>query len=247
MTKQQINEKKGLSISKEFSDHFDSVMEEIAGEHKKKVENPASPKSVPASAWQNYGQTTYLNRMPRYAGGSGSNVNWKNKPEYYPNQFAICPKGICGTISSAALLAYYDDYQDPDYIPYILWKNTNTSDPKTLVITLFAYIDQGVPSGSVASNLKNGINTFITVKSLDSSLPRATSSIVPQNARNKINAKKPVCISTFAEPTYSAHWLLAYDYANYNSTTYFKCIDNWGSYSAVVRINSVTSYVYIQG
>jgi len=236
ITKEQLSRKTGLQVSYELK----RINQLIHAKNELKKENDMNVEST--LQWTaNITPSTML----KYSGAGASSDLWINNDSNYPESSGYPENGICGTISSAGLLAYYDDHTNIDYVPSSLRAKGSYS-PGTLITTLYNYIDAGL-NGTAPSTLSYGINVFEGLYS-SSSASSASYSIVGVNskAKNKIDSSKPLCLGTVGELTYGNHWLLGYDYA-YDDTgsLFYKCVDNWGSYNAVICSIYVTGIAYI--
>ena len=183
--------------------------------------------------------------MSKYSSGM-----WVNSNENYPPSQGYSSDGICGTIASAAMLAYYDDHVNDDYVSSSI-RERYSSSPSSLVTTLFHYIDEG-KNGTIASDLGAGINNFLSDYSYCTYGHRAGFGLTTtfSHAKEKIEAGYPLVIGLTAllGSTYGNHWVLAYQYYDYSSANgdKYKVVDNHGSYNAVVSVQWSVGYASME-
>lgn len=174
-------------------------------------------------------------RMSTYSGGY-----WNNTTNNYPYP-SYSQNGICGTISSAVMLAYYDDYVNNNYVPASI-RTQYSSSPGSLITTLYSYIDALHPNGTLPSHLNAGIYNFLSNHSYVSTGHQSfySSGATWVTAKNEINAGYPLCIGLVEVlgSTYGNHWVVAYQYLDTGniSTRMYKCVDVIGSYTAAVYV-----------
>lgn len=181
-------------------------------------------------------------RMSNYSSGK-----WINSSSNYPSSQGYPSAGICGTIASAGLLAYYDDYVSDDYVPASL-RTRYSSTPGSLITTLYNYIDKG-KSGTIASNLGSGINSYLRAYSSSNYKTSYGLATTWAAAVSKINSSRPIVIglASILGSTYGDHWVLVYQYyAGANGTDYYRCVDNHGSYNKVIQVAWSVGYAMLQ-
>ena len=63
----------------------------------------------------------------------------------------------------------------------------------------------------------------------------------------KISNNRPVVIGMLSAlgSTYGNHFVTVYQYSN--DTMYYRCVDTWGSYTAVVNVNWTSQCLWING
>lgn len=175
-------------------------------------------------------------RMKRYYSGM-----WVNNNNNYPESEGYSKNGICGTIASAGLLAYYDDYVNDDYVPSSI-RTKGSSSPQQLIKTLFNYIDKDL-NGTWPSDVTSGINKFLGDYSYVKPGHRAETSVagIPTVVKQKVDAGYPIVVSLLEAfgSQYKDHWILVYQY----SDDEYKCVDNHGNYNATVSKVWASSYV----
>ena len=158
--------------------------------------------------------------------------------------------GICGTISSAVMLAYYDDYVNNNYVPASI-RTQYSSSPGSLITTLYSYIDALHPNGTLPSHLNAGIYNFLSNHSYVSTGHQSfyTTGGTWSIAKNEINAGYPLCIGLVGAlgSIYGNHWVVAYQYLETGniSTRMYKCVDVIGSYTAAVYVFWTQGAVYM--
>lgn len=144
--------------------------------------------------------------------------------------------GICGTVASSILLAYYDDYVEnlivPD--PVRLQFSTNS---QFLIETMWYNIDFLHPNGTVATDLTSGINNFFNIyqQAFGYHYYSAYYSLLISGAQNFLVNNEPVVLGllTAYGSLYGNHWVTAYACnkadanANLPAAAYYKCVDTW--------------------
>ena len=201
---------------------------------------PDSSKAMTAS-WTGISSSS----MTKYYSGM-----WVNNSTNYPTSSGYPSGGICGTIAMAGLLAYYQDNVNSNYVPTSL-RTVNSSSPGSLITTLFTYIDQGAPNGTLPSDLVNGGNHFLQDYSYASPGHRFVPNLLTVwNASvQKIYANYPLVIGLLAAlgSTYGNHWVLAYQYYDDSGTSndMLRVVDNHGSYTATIKRAWISSCVMI--
>ena len=188
--------------------------------------------------------------IPSWKMSSYSSGMWINNTSNYPTSLGYPSAGICGTIASAGLLAYYQDYVNSNYVPSSM-RSQYSNSPGSLITTLYTYIDQPNPYGTVGSHLQIGGNNFLQTYSYASSGHQFAASIVNvwSGATSKISAGYPLVMGLLADlgSTYGNHWVLAYRY--YDDTgmvnDLLMVVDNHGSYVATVNRAWLSERVYI--
>lgn len=200
-------------------------------------------------SWQGRHQQYFI----RY-GGNSNYINyspvqtskwWVNDSKYY--SILNHTTGICGTLSAAALLAYYDDYIDDKYIPNTIRSRSsihpgNTSNQYSLVSSLFNYIDKN-KNGTLPWQVRDGINNWRAVNSTNTIYQnRAISTVTaaPNTIISKIDTNRPILVGLLQSSShdYGNHWVLAYQYKFYDfDWVEYKVVDNHGEHAAVINSN----------
>ncbi len=188
--------------------------------------------------------------IPSWKMSSYSSGMWINNSTNYPSSLGY-PNGICGTIATAGLLAYYQDYVNVDYVPSSLRTQYSTS-PGSLITTLFPYIDGTAPNGTVGNDLRYGGNQYLQDYSYAISGHKFVTFplvFVWDGAVQKINAGYPLVVGLLAAfgSSYGNHWVLAYQYYDdvYPVNDMLKVVNNHGSYTATVERSWLSEYVLI--
>lgn len=194
----------------------------------------------------NWSSTIPSSRMSRYASGK-----WINSNSNYPPSNGYPSNGICGTISAAGLLAYYDDYINDNYVPSSI-RARNSSDPGTLITTLFNYIDKG-KNGTIPTDVSVGINQWLQNYGILTYGHRTGFGVFTfSNAKSKIDAGRPVCIGLLtmlgSPEAYGDHWTLAYQYIDDAGTSndMYKTVDNHGSYTKTFYVSWTSGIVFFE-
>jgi len=183
-------------------------------------------------------------KMEKYSSGM-----WVNNSTNYPSSQGYGSGGICGTIATAGLLAYYQDYVNSNYVPSTM-RTQYSSNPGTLITTLFTYIDQPHPSGTVGSHLRDGGNSFLQTYYASCTYEFESITFSPwANITAKISFGYPVVVGTLAilGSDYGNHWVLAYLYYDDTGTAndVLLVVDNHGLYNGVVQRSWVSQCVRI--
>ncbi len=184
-----------------------------------------------------------ISRMIRY-----SSNEWKNN-KYFQNveEFG---KGICGTIASAIMLAYFQDYIDESYVPDVV-RSAGSESPERLIKILYGYIDRNHPNGTIPMYLTVGISSYFNYYGIDA---KVTSSVLNvAKAKKEFSNKRPVVVSVgkfYDKETgylYQNHWVTAYQSnVDKNGNEYYLVNDNLGNYMVRINVDSMTSLVYIK-
>lgn len=176
-------------------------------------------------------------RMYRYSGSGGSSTLWINNATNnakFPN---ASPKGLCGTYSAGALLAYYDDYVSNSVVPDSIRTRYSLS-PEKLLTTLYYSIDYG-RNGTLPNHVSSGINTYFS----DYSISNYSSSYWLLGTWSRVVASidraRPIIVGMVDKPEskYGNHFVLGYSYLTTSTgLNYYVCIDNHGSYTANISV-----------
>lgn len=182
-------------------------------------------------------------KMKAYASGK-----WVNSAANYPSSSGYPSGGICGTIASAGLLAYYDDYINDSYVPASI-RSRKASTPGSLITSLYPYIDQG-KSGTINSDLSKGINNFLSRYTSGTKTATYGGISTFPTAKSKIDDGCPVAIGLLSTlgSTYGNHWALVYQYYDDSSSTsndLYRCVDNHGNYSATINVSWSAGIVWM--
>ena len=194
------------------------------------------------------------NTMARY--------NWPHIREYVGQT-----NGICGTVTSTMLLAYYDDYVDNTIVPNVL-RVQNSPAPEMLYEVMWYNIDFLHPDGTMPYDLVVGINNTLTTYSdygVNGYTARYDTVPTMIKAQDFLRQSKPVIMGTLDAlgSPYKDHWVLAYAYSTDVLNSYYKVIDTWVGYKfdsnsgvdyplisanshAVINKAWTSSFVYIE-
>ena len=191
------------------------------------VQTTTSWTGISSSRFYNYKGSAWQN--------SGNNVN------------------CCGPISTAIMIAYYQDYLNP-----ILEFSTSVRDPSnpTSPGTLITKIKNSTvsPTATVPVTICNGVNVFLNNYNIASTYTCAYSSTSTwNNAVTKIGAGRPVAIGISGLAMYNGvnpndygwHWVTAYGYRTIDGSGYYRCIDNWGNYDVAIKTITTVGIVYL--
>ena len=186
-------------------------------------------------------------RFSRYSSGK-----WINSSSNYPSSQGYSEGGICGSIASAILLAYYDDYITDSIVPASIRSKSSTS-PGSLIEEMFNRIDKQNPSGTFPGDLYEGIHTFIYDYAYSLYLtysPIKSDLTTFSKAKTVIDNDRPILIGLLSlyGSTYGNHWVVAYQYLDESGTAndMYKCVDLWGDHDANVNVSWSQGYVYLK-
>lgn len=171
--------------------------------------------------------------MKKYSSG-----DWINDYDYNIN-------GICGTIVSAVLLAYNDDYIDNGFVDDNVRKRSS-SGAGSLIDVLYNYIDKG-KNGTIATDLTSGLNNYFLDYQKPYNKYKANGVLTGTFTKVKaaIDNSQPAAVGMpdFLYPSdgpenYGGHWVVAYQYNYKNSTAgkFYKVVDNHGKYNAIINV-----------
>ncbi len=175
-----------------------------------------------------------------------TNANY-NKLEGTCRTYKYNPDGRCGSVASAILLMYYNDYIDD----YMVLSSYETSDGVSLINLLVPHIEGNDPvNGSVTKEVVSGLNWYLRWKGRSEKyVAKSTTSISQSAYMSIINSGRPAIIDLNKAPTYGEHWVVGYGYDRYIRTdrTYFYYIvnDGWGSNSVLILSDYVGDAVYL--
>ena len=177
---------------------------------------------------------------------TGLNVGWRGVDESrmklynWPHfeDYNIYGKGICGTVTSTILLAYYDDYVDNRMVPSIV-RNQFAAAPGMLYDVMFYNIDQPHPNGTLPGDIAAGINKFFNTYrpnfEYHNFIAREHIGATMGPAITYLNNSRPIALGLLeALPgnPYGNHWVMAYAYSTDPSNTYYKVVDTWAPESS---------------
>lgn len=190
--------------------------------------------SLSLTSWIGISETRFL----RYNSGL-----WINNGQHgYPGN------GICGTIATAILMAYLDDYVNDKYIPSSIRVRSSTS-PGTLITTLAPLIDGATNyTGTYPSDLYVGSSNYFLNNSV--SVIHNFGSTTFSTAKTVINSGRPIAIGLLSAlgSSYGNHWVTAYQYEDGSYLNdYYKVIDNWGNYKATISVGWTFGFYKISG
>lgn len=194
--------------------------------------NDVSWKGISESRFAKYGTSQWINNHSNFPPSKG-----------YPSG------GICGTISAAMLLSYYDDYVSDLYVPSSIRTRHSTS-PHSLITSLYPYIDKG-RNGTLPHHVGSGINSWATDRGIPYEM-RAMNigpGMTFLTAKNRIDNKRPILIGLLAilGSNYGDHWVIAYQYTGTIGlpNDLYKVADNHGKYNAAINIGWSAGHVSI--
>lgn len=151
--------------------------------------------------------------------------------------------GICGSISAAIVLQYYDTYLDDDILPI----ECEYNEIETLY-TIMPYIDHvnnfSDPGGSDVIDMYDGLNDYLSDVDVNSNtFSYNTFNINTYKAC--INLNKPVIVDLDNHPIYHEHWVVGYGYyTNLRRVTHIICVDGWGNSYVQIPLSYIGYIVY---
>lgn len=162
--------------------------------------------------------------------------------------------GTCGSTAATIVFLYYEDYIDTKYIT-----STERTNYNSLTNTLISYIEPNY-GGTTYSQLKSGINKFLSSRNLSSNCDYITKSNILTSPLSKITSyidkNKPCIIGLKSNtPTYGAHWAVATGYVTYtwtqpqSTTPYAQFIqvnDGWGNRNIWINYKYIDGMVYLK-
>ncbi len=178
-------------------------------------------------------------RFSNYSSGK-----WINNKTNYPIAQGYPSGGICGTIATAIMIAYIDDYKDNTVVPSII-RAYRSSTPASLITSLYQHIDEG-RNGTLPVHVFNGVWSWFLDNnpSIVSNYSFLSSSATTfTQAKTSINKGYPVVIGLLKMlgSPYENHWVTAYRYQDNGIypfyTSYYYVVDNHGSYTARINVN----------
>lgn len=182
-----------------------------------------------------------------------SETNNSNLPSMYLNNltgnishslrtYNYNPDGICGSTASAIFFMYYNDYKDGSFVQ----SKYESSNGQTLIEHLRPYIDGSTPGSSI-SELKNGMNDYLSSEGLSYRVTLFTGSLdMFAYLCSEIESDKyPVIVGVTGHHTYSEHWVVAHGYDMTSSANYAIVNDGWGSNNIRINRAYMDSIIYI--
>lgn len=158
--------------------------------------------------------------------------------------------GRCGTYAAGTMLAYCDDYIDDAFVPSSI-RTRNSTSSGSLLTKLYTYIDQPNPNGTISTQVAKGVSQFLANDAKILSKYSAYYGLAGtwSMAKTIINRGYPITIgmANSLGSTYGNHWVLVYQFydSGSSSTSYYRCVDNHGSYTAVINVSWTIGYAYI--
>lgn len=158
-------------------------------------------------------------RFTKY-GAAGS--LWLNTSANYPSSEGYPQNGICGTITSAVLLSYYDDYVNDGIVPSSVRARYSAS-PGTLIDILYEDIDRLCANGTFPYNLYSGIYYFLEENAnslLTTYTPHYGNFTTFSTAKTVIDRNRPILIGLLElwGSDLGNHWVVAYQYYDTTGT-----------------------------
>lgn len=159
---------------------------------------------------------------------------WINNEENYP-----IGNGICGPISTAIMLSYYQDNINPAYIPLSI-RTPGSRQPGNLIYLLEKHIG-GSYTGTFALMIFVGLQQFLDSYHITFYQPRMSMLSTWDIVKENVDARHPIAVGLTnwagSPDKYGNHWVTVYAYSvNSKNKGFYKAIDNHGDYKA--RINA---------
>jgi hypothetical protein len=159
---------------------------------------------------------------------------WVNNPENYP-----IGNGICGPISVAIMMSFYQDNYNPDYIPLSV-RTPGSAHPGNLIYLLEHHIG-GSYTGTIAPMIYFGLQQFLDSYHITFYHPKMTMLGTWDIVKKNVDKRRPIAVGLTnwagSPDNYGNHWVTVYAYSvNSKNKGFYKAIDNHGNYQA--RINA---------
>lgn len=168
---------------------------------------------------------------------------WINNQDNYP-----IGNGMCGPISVAILLAYYQDNIDPSFVPSAV-RTRGSLSPGSLVHLLGLHIG-GAYTGTIGITIYYGFLSFMESYGIDQYQPKFTMFTTWDIVTEKIDQMRPIAVGLTTwlggPESYGNHWVTVYAYAqNTEKKGYYKAIDNHGNYKARIKASWTAGAVWL--
>lgn len=159
---------------------------------------------------------------------------WLNNPENYP-----IGNGICGPISVAIMMSFYQDNYNPNYIPNSV-RTPGSAYPGNLIFLLEKHIG-GSYTGTIAPMIFLGLQQFLDSYNITFYRPKMTMLATWDVVKENVDKRHPIAVGMTnwagSPDNYGNHWVTVYAYSvNSKNKGFYKAIDNHGNYKA--RINA---------
>lgn len=155
--------------------------------------------------------------------------------------YSYNPNGICGSVASANLLQYYDDYKDDDFVDTEL--EYNEIGILSVLIKKIEGIDNFVDeTESSYLQICNGINDYLDDRNIDDYYAeyfKYDSGVVTTSIKKNI----PVILLVNGHSKYEDHWVVSYGYTQeLGNVSVYYIVDGWGNSSAALTELSTITY-----
>lgn len=159
---------------------------------------------------------------------------------FKPYQHWINTDATCGMMSTAVLLAYYQDYIDENIIPRSL-REKGSSHYQTIYKRLLKEITSFSPKGTIAYDVSMGINRLFRKEQCHGF--KAKGSLTPTFGIVSEKLTQPIpkpCIvglnSLLGSPdNYQNHWVVVYRTLQIGNQKYYQVHDNHGNYDTIIN------------
>jgi len=163
-----------------------------------------------------------------------NNGMWLNNPENYP-----IGNGICGPISVAIMMSFYQDNYNPEYIPNSV-RTPGSAHPGNLIFLLEKHIG-GSYMGTIAPMIFFGLQQLLDSYHITFYRPKMTMFATWDVVKENVAKRHPIAVGMTnwagSPDNYGNHWVTVYAYSvNSKNKGFYKAIDNHGNYKA--RINA---------
>lgn len=153
------------------------------------------------------------------------------------------PNGICGSVSAAIILQYYDDYLDDNILPEEYENNEILTISK-----IMPYIDHinnfTAEGGSDVFDMTNGLNSYLGDNNINSK-SFTYKNFSTSTYKSCIKSNKPVIIDLDEHPKYKEHWVVGYGYyIEQRKLTHIICLDGWGNNYVLIPISYIGYIVF---
>lgn len=172
------------------------------------------------------------------------NTNWIgiDSDRFKPYRHWINRGGTCGMMSSAVLLAYYQDYIDESIIPSSLRQKGSTNF-NPLYKELMKNITSFNITGTNATDVSMGINRFLRRQKTNQNYQAKSTMLTTYGiVKTKLEALVPtptiVGITPFFDSpkAYKRHWVVAYRALQIGNEKFYQVHDNHGRHDAIINV-----------
>ncbi len=145
--------------------------------------------------------------------------------------YSYNPNGICGSVATANLLQYYDDYKSDDFI------ESNLENDEIGILSMLIKKIEGVDNfvdQTKSSYLQvcNGINAYLEERDIDDYCAEYfyyDAGVVTSSIKKNV----PVILLLNGHSKYGNHWVVSYGYTQESGKVcVYYIVDGWGNVAA---------------